>query len=114
MEGQSRVHLGQGTQSDLYGAHGNAGRKREKGSNIFIEALRRQLECHARAKRISGVQQTQDDGTTSLEEGTRQAWTPAFVRVDTIRCKQIGRRSVTSVLAWGPSSETDAAALRRG
>jgi hypothetical protein len=32
----------------------------------------------------------------------------------TIRCKQIRRCTVTSILTWRPTSETDAAALRRG
>jgi hypothetical protein len=49
-----------------------------------------------------------------LEEGDRRAWAPAFVRVDTIRCKQIRRRTVTSFITWRPSSETDASAFRRG
>jgi hypothetical protein len=47
MERQSRVHFGQGTQGDSYGSHGNAGRTSEEGRNIFIEALRQQLECRA-------------------------------------------------------------------
>jgi hypothetical protein len=82
--------------------------------NTFIEALRRQLECDACDNRIRSVQQAHDEGTPSLEKGARRAWAPAFVRVDTIRCKQIRRRTVTSFLTWRPSSETDSAGLRRG
>jgi hypothetical protein len=55
-----------------------------------------------------------NERTSSLEEGARRAWAPDFVRVDTIRCKQIRRRIVTSFLTWRPSSETDFAALGRG
>jgi hypothetical protein len=69
MEGPSRVNFGQETQGISYGAHGNAGRTSEEGSNIFIEALRRQLECRACDKRIRGVQQVHDERTLSLEEG---------------------------------------------
>jgi hypothetical protein len=98
MEGQSRVHCGQGTQGNSYGAHGNAGRTSEEGRNIFIEALRRKLECRACDKLIRGVQPAHDERTPSLEEGARRAWAPAFIRVDTIRCKQIRKRTVTSFL----------------
>jgi hypothetical protein len=59
-EGQSRVRFGQETQSNFYGAHGNAGRTREEGRNIFIKTLRRQLKCRARDKRIRGFQQAHD------------------------------------------------------
>jgi hypothetical protein len=98
MEGQSRVNFGQGTQGDSYGAHGNTGRTSEEGRNIFTEALRRQLECRARDKRIRGIQPAHDERTPLLEEGARRAWAPAFFRVDTIRCEQIRRRTVTSFL----------------
>jgi hypothetical protein len=57
--------------------------------NIFIEALRRQLECRSRDKRIRGVQQAHDEGAPSLEEDARRAWAPAFVRVDTISGEHI-------------------------
>jgi hypothetical protein len=66
MEGQRRVHFGQRTQGDSYGAHGNAGRTSEEGRNIFIEALRRQLECRACHRRIRGVQPAHDERTPSL------------------------------------------------
>jgi hypothetical protein len=55
-----------------------------------------------------------NERTSSLEVGARRAWAPDFVRVDTIRCKQIRRRIVTPFLTWRPSSETDFAALGRG
>jgi hypothetical protein len=74
------------------------GESLEEGRNIFIEALLRQLECRARDKRIRGVHQAHYEGTLSLEEGARRAWAPAFVRVDTIRFKQIRRRTVTPFL----------------
>jgi hypothetical protein len=114
IDGQSRVHFGQGTQGDSYGAHRYAERTSKEGSNIFIAALRRQLECRACDKRIRGVQPAHDERTPSLEEGARRAWAPAFVRVDTIGCKQIRRRTVTSFLTWRPSNEIDSAAFRRG
>jgi hypothetical protein len=88
--------------------------EREEGGNIIIEALRRQIECRARDKRIRGVQQAHDEETLSLGEGARRAWAPVFGRVDTIRCKKIRRRTVTSFLTWRPSSETDAAVFRCG
>jgi hypothetical protein len=53
MKGQSRGHFGQGTQGNSCSAHSNAGRTREEGRNIFIEALRRQLECRARDKLLA-------------------------------------------------------------
>jgi hypothetical protein len=114
IESRSRVHFDQGIQGNSYGAHGNAGRTSKERKNIFIEALRRQIECRACDKRIRGIQPAHGERTLSLEEGARRAWAPAFVRVDTIRCKQIRRRTVTSCLTWRPSSETDAAAFRRG
>jgi hypothetical protein len=114
MEAQSRMHLGQITQSNLYGGHENAGRTREEEGNIFMEALRRQLECRARDKRICGVQHDHDERFPSLEEKNRQAWAPVFIRVDTISYKQIHRRTVTPFLTWRPISEIDAAEFRRG
>jgi hypothetical protein len=89
-------------------------RVKKDGRIIFIESLRRQLECRACDKRIRGAQPVHDERTTSLEEGARRTWAPAFVRMDTIRCKQIRRRTVTSFFTWRPISETDAAAFRRG
>jgi hypothetical protein len=89
MEGQSRVHFGQGTQGNSYGAHINAKRTGEEGRNIFTEALRRQLECRARDKRIHGVQQADDERPPSLEEGARRAWAPAFFTVDPTRGEKI-------------------------
>jgi hypothetical protein len=83
------VNFGQGTQGNSYGAHGNSTRTREERGNNFIDALRRQLECRARDKRIRGVQQANDEGTLSLEEIARRAWAPVFVRVDTISGEQI-------------------------
>jgi hypothetical protein len=50
----------------------------------FIEAVRRQLECCVRDKRIRGVQQAHHEGTPSLEEGARRACVTGFFRVDTI------------------------------
>jgi hypothetical protein len=111
MEGQSRVHFGQGTQGNSYGAHWNAGRTSEEGRNIFIEALRRQLECRACDKRIRGVQQAHDERITLLEKGARRTWAPIFGGVDTIHSKKKCRRTVTSFLTWRRRSETDAAAL---
>jgi hypothetical protein len=89
MQGLSRVPFGQGTQGNSFGAHGITERTREEGGNIFIEAMRRQLECRSRDKRIRGVQQAHDEGTPSLEEGASRAWAPAFVIVDTISGEQI-------------------------
>jgi hypothetical protein len=90
-------------------------RERVKKEGIFfIVALRRQLECRACDKRIRGVQPAHIRRTPLLEEGARRAWATVFVRVDTIRCKKNRRRTVTSFLTWSPSSETDAAAFRRG
>jgi hypothetical protein len=83
------VNFGQGTQGNSFGAHGNTRRTREEEVNIFIKALRRQLECRSREKRIRGVQQAHDEGTQSLEEGARRARAPDFVRVDTISGEQI-------------------------
>jgi hypothetical protein len=83
------VNFGQGTQGNSYGAHRNTGRTREERGNNFIEALRRQLECRSREKRIRGVQQANDEGTPSLEESARRAWAPVFVRVNTISGEQI-------------------------
>jgi hypothetical protein len=108
------VHFGQGTQDNSYGSHGNTGRTREERGTNFIEALRRQLDCRARDKRIRGVQQANDEGTSSLEKSARRAWVPVFVRVDTVRGEQIRLRTIMSFLTWRRSSETDAAALRRG
>jgi hypothetical protein len=82
--------------------------------NIFIEALRRQLECRACDKRIRDVHPAHDERTASLEEGSRRAWAPAFVRVDTIRFKKNRRGTVASFLTWRLSSEKDAAVFRRG
>jgi hypothetical protein len=79
------VHFDQGTQGNTYRAHGNAERTSEEGSNIFIEVLRRQLECLTCDRLIRGVQQADDERSPSLEEGARRAWAPVFVRVDTIR-----------------------------
>jgi hypothetical protein len=109
-----QFYFGQRTQGNSYGAQGDTGRTREEGWNIFIEALRRQLECRSCDKRILSVQKAHDEGTPSLEEGTRQAWAPAIVRVGTISGEQIRIRTVTYFLKWRPSSETHAAALRRG
>jgi hypothetical protein len=95
------VHFGQGTHGNSYAAHGNDVRTREEGSDIFIEALRRQLECRARHKLIRGVHQAHDEGTLSLEEGARRAWAPSFVRVYTIRGKQVCRRTVISFSSGG-------------
>jgi hypothetical protein len=114
MEGQIRVHFGQRTQGDSCGDHGNAGKTSEEERNIYIEALRRQLECRACDKRILGVHPSHDEGISSLEEGARRVWAPAFVRVDTIRCKQIRKCTYMSVPTWRPSSETEAAAFRHG
>jgi hypothetical protein len=73
MGGKSRENFGQGTQANSYGAYGNTCRTREEGRNILTEARRRQLECRACDKRITGVQQAYDEGTPSLEEGSWQA-----------------------------------------
>jgi hypothetical protein len=89
IEGQSRVHFGQGTQGNSYGTHGNTVRMREERGNNFIEALRRQLECRSRDKRIRGVQQAHDERTPSLEEGARRAWALVFVRMDSVRGDEI-------------------------
>jgi hypothetical protein len=86
----------------------------EEGMNIFTEALRRQFECSACDKRIRGVQPAYDERNQSLEEGARRTWAPGVVRLDTICCKQLRRRTVTWFLTWRPSSETDAATFRRG
>jgi hypothetical protein len=58
--GMTEQSISQGTQGNLSGAHGNAGRTREERNNPFLEALRRQIECRAREKRIRGVQQAHD------------------------------------------------------
>jgi hypothetical protein len=60
MKEQSKVHFGQRTQGSSYGAHGNAGRTSEEGRSIFIEAQRRQLDCRACDKLISGVEPAHD------------------------------------------------------
>jgi hypothetical protein len=98
MEGQIRVRFGKGTEGYSCGAHGNVGRASEEERNIFIEALSRQLECRACDKRICGVHPAHDERNPSLEEVDSRAWAPAFVRVDTIRCKLIRSRTFTSFL----------------
>jgi hypothetical protein len=71
MEAQERVHFGQKTQRNSYGAHENALRTCEDGK----KTLRLQLECRFREKRIRGVKKAHGKFFfffffSSLEEGS--------------------------------------------
>jgi hypothetical protein len=66
------VYFGQGIHGNPYGAHENADRTREEGMDIFMEALRRQLEYRARDKRIRGVQQAHDEKHRRLKKVLNQ------------------------------------------